>query len=433
MWRMLHTRDPLVPPALFRNREFTVVNLATVLLYSSIGVSFFLVSYELQVAAGWSALRAGIALLPATALMFLLSAASGSLAQRIGPRLQLTVGPLLAGAGLLLLARVGPHTSWVSDILPGAFVFGLGLVTFVAPLTATVMAAADPDHVSVASGVNNAIARAASLAALAVVPTISGLSAATGAAQVTHSFRVSLVIVACVAAAAAPLALFGLAHARASPAHGAPYALRGRRRAAATRPAAMSGGGDVGLIEPGRDQVLGIGVAPESFEDARHLEHPLDDRRRAFEEQPPTIGFESCGTGEQHAQPGRVDERHVLESDGDHVRAREDRVVDRIGERRCRRHVDLTSYEDRPGIAAFLARVAGDLVTVRHRNSVSGRSGKRFAPARVQRLAVDRDARRLAGIRVQCGDHMVAGRHFDLLAAARTGQRAHVGDRTRSA
>jgi EmrB/QacA subfamily drug resistance transporter len=216
VWRMLHHDDPLVPPALFRNREFTVVNLATVLLYSSIGVSFFLVSYELQVAAGWSALRAGIALLPATVLMFLFSAASGSLAQRIGPRLQLTVGPLLAAAGLLLLARIGPDASWVSDILPGAFVFGLGLVTFVAPLTATVMAAADPDHVSVASGVNNAIARAASLAALAVVPTISGLSAATGAAQVTHSFRVSLVIVACVAAAAAPLALFGLStHVRA--------------------------------------------------------------------------------------------------------------------------------------------------------------------------------------------------------------------------
>jgi EmrB/QacA subfamily drug resistance transporter len=210
VWRLLHTDDPLVPPALFRNRTFTVVNLATVLLYGALGVSFFFVAYELQVAVGWSALQAGIALLPVTVLMLLLSPASGSLGQRIGPRLQLTVGPLLAGAGLLLLARVGPGASWLKDILPGAVVFGLGLVTFVAPLTATVMAAADPDHVSVASGVNNAVARAASLAALALVPVIARLPSATGAAEVTHSYRVALVIAACAAAAAAPLAFAGL-------------------------------------------------------------------------------------------------------------------------------------------------------------------------------------------------------------------------------
>ena len=209
--RMLHTHDPLVPPVLFRNRTFTVVNLATVLLYGALGVSFFLVAYQLQVGAGWSALRAGTALLPATVLMLLLSAASGSLAQRIGPRLQLTVGPLLAGVGLLLLARIGPEASWAADVLPGAIMFGLGLVTFVAPLTATVMAAVDPDHVSVASGVNNAVARAASLAALAVIPVISGLSVATGAAQTTDSFRLALVITALVAAAAGPLAFIGLA------------------------------------------------------------------------------------------------------------------------------------------------------------------------------------------------------------------------------
>jgi MFS family permease len=213
---MRHTDDPLVPPALFRSRAFTVTNLATVLLYSALGVSFFLVAYELQVAVGWSALRAGTALLPATVLMFALAAKSGSLAQRIGPRLQLTVGPLLASAGLLLLARIGPHASWGTDVLPGAVVFGLGLVTFVAPLTATVMGSVDPDHVSVASGVNNAIARTAGLAALAVVPVISGLSVAAGAAQVTHAFRVSLVIAACLAAAAAPLSFVGLAaHTRA--------------------------------------------------------------------------------------------------------------------------------------------------------------------------------------------------------------------------
>src|SRR4029453_1726640 len=88
--RMLHASDPLVPPSLFESREFTVANLATVVLYAAIGVSFFLIAYELQVAAGWSALAAGTALLPATVLMLLFSARSGEVAQRIGPRLQLT-------------------------------------------------------------------------------------------------------------------------------------------------------------------------------------------------------------------------------------------------------------------------------------------------------------------------------------------------------
>lgn len=208
-----HSHDPLIPPSLFRDRTFTVVNLATVLLYGSLGVSFFLVAYQLQVAAGWSALAAGSALLPVTVLMFVLSAASGSLAQRIGPRLQLTVGPLLTGAGLLLLARIGPDPSWTADVLPGALVFGLGLVTVVAPLTATVMAAANPDHVSVASGVNNAAARAAGLGALAVVPVISGLSVASGPLQVTDAFQVGLVVAACTAAAAGPLAFLGLGRA----------------------------------------------------------------------------------------------------------------------------------------------------------------------------------------------------------------------------
>ena len=160
----------------FAVRGFTVTNLATVLLYAAIGVAFFLVAYELQVAAGWSALEAGTALLPATVLMLLFSAKSGELGQRIGPRLQLTLGPLLAAAGLVLLARIGPDASWFPDVLPGAIVFGLGLVTFVAPLTATVMGSVDPNEVSIASGVNNAIARTASLAALSVIPVVSGLS-----------------------------------------------------------------------------------------------------------------------------------------------------------------------------------------------------------------------------------------------------------------
>jgi EmrB/QacA subfamily drug resistance transporter len=202
--------DPLVPPALFRNRAFTVTNLATVMLYAAIGVAFFLVAYELQVASGWSALQSGAALLPITVIILAGSAKSGELAQRIGPRLQLTIGPLLTAAGFLLLTRIGPDASWPRDVLPGAIVLGLGLVTFVAPLTATVMGSVDSDHVSIGSGVNNAIARTASLAALAVIPVVSGLTTATGAVDVTHAFRVALVISAVVSAGAAPVSFFGL-------------------------------------------------------------------------------------------------------------------------------------------------------------------------------------------------------------------------------
>jgi EmrB/QacA subfamily drug resistance transporter len=208
--RMRHAHDPLVPPTLFRSRVFTVMNVATALLYAALGVTFFLVAYQLQVGAGWSALRAGIALLPTTVLMLVFSAKSGALAQRIGPRLQLTAGPLLVGVGLVLLARISPDTSWVTEVLPGGIVLGLGLVTFVAPLTATVMAAVTPDQVSIASGVNNAVARTASLAALAVIPVVSGLTTATSAEAVTDAFRISLVVAALLAAAAAPICFLGL-------------------------------------------------------------------------------------------------------------------------------------------------------------------------------------------------------------------------------
>jgi EmrB/QacA subfamily drug resistance transporter len=208
--RMLHTPDPLVPPGLFRSRAFTVTNLATVLLYGALGVTFFLVAYQLQVGAGWSALGAGTALVPTTILMLVFSARSGATAQRIGPRLQLTIGPLAVGAGLVLLSRLGPDASWLVDVLPGSIVLGLGLVTFVAPLTATVMGSVSPDKVSTASGVNNAIARTAALATLSVIPVVSGLTTATGATALTNAYRTSLLIAAALAFAAGPLCFVGL-------------------------------------------------------------------------------------------------------------------------------------------------------------------------------------------------------------------------------
>jgi EmrB/QacA subfamily drug resistance transporter len=210
VYRMTHAKDPLVPPRLFSSRDFTVTNVATVALYAAIGVSFFLVAYQLQVGAGWSAFRSGIALLPATVLMLLLSEKSGEVAQRIGPRLQLTVGPLMAAGGLLWLSRIGSHPSWERDVLPASILLGLGLTTFVAPLTATVMGAVGEGDVSIASGVNNAVARTASLASLSVVPVVSGLFDATGPAAVTDAFRISMIITAICAATASPICFFGL-------------------------------------------------------------------------------------------------------------------------------------------------------------------------------------------------------------------------------
>jgi EmrB/QacA subfamily drug resistance transporter len=167
---------PLVPPSLFSSRQFTVANVVTFLIYAAFGAVFFLLVLELQVVAGFSPLAAGTSLLPTTVIMLLLSSRSGALAQRIGPRLQMSVGPLVTAAGLLLTLRIGAHASYLTDVLPAVIVFGLGLSILVAPLTTAVLAAAPGEHAGVASGVNNAVARAGGLLAVAVVPVLAGLT-----------------------------------------------------------------------------------------------------------------------------------------------------------------------------------------------------------------------------------------------------------------
>ncbi|MGW2567519.1 MFS transporter [Streptomyces sp. NPDC001537] len=167
--------DPMMPPAVFRSREFTAVNLVTLCVYAAFGGFFFLTALQLQVAVGWSPLAAGTALLPTTALMLLFSARSGALADRIGPRIPLTVGPLLCAAGMLLMLRVGPGASYVLDVLPAVLVLGAGMVTLVAPLTATVLASVDTARAGLASGINNAAARAAGLIAVAALPLLAGM------------------------------------------------------------------------------------------------------------------------------------------------------------------------------------------------------------------------------------------------------------------
>lgn len=186
-------REPLVPLGLFADRTFTGTNLMTLLTYAALSAMLFVLVLDLQIAAGYGALAAGLATLPMTALLLLLSARSGALASRIGPRTQLIAGPLLAAAGLLLLLRVdATHRSYLTDVLPGVALFALGMTTLVAPLTATVMSSAPSDEVGIASGVNNAVARAGALLAIALLPPLAGLhgEAYRQVRVMVHGYRV---------------------------------------------------------------------------------------------------------------------------------------------------------------------------------------------------------------------------------------------------
>lgn len=168
--------QPMVPLVLFRSRQFSGANAVTLAVYAALGVATFLLVVHLQTDLGYSALGAGAALLPITVIMLALSAQAGALAQRIGPRWPMTIGPLVVGAGLALLSRVEAGSGYATGVLPGVLVLGLGLALTVAPLTAAVLAAVDDHHAGVGSAINNAAARIASLLAIAVLPAMAGLS-----------------------------------------------------------------------------------------------------------------------------------------------------------------------------------------------------------------------------------------------------------------
>jgi len=211
---------PLVPPALFRNPVFTAANAATLLIYGALGVVFLLLVLQLQVVAGFTPLAAGTALLPLTAVMLLFSARVGALAGRIGPRLPMTVGPLVAACGLLLLLRVGPDARWLTDVLPATLVLGIGMTLTVSPLTATVLDAAPDRFAGSASGVNNAVARAAGLLAVAIIPGIAGITgdAYADPAALDAGFHTSVTIAAGLLVAAAAVSFAFVRRARTAPA-----------------------------------------------------------------------------------------------------------------------------------------------------------------------------------------------------------------------
>lgn len=210
-WR---SPNPMMPLTIFSSRQFSAANLVTFVVYAALGGVFFLLVAFLQVALGYSPIAAGAASLPVTALMLAFSARSGALAQHVGPRLPLTVGPLVIAAGMLLMAQVRPGDSYVTSVLPGVLVFGAGLTLVVAPVTATTLAAADARHAGIASGINNAVSRVAGLLAVAVLPLVAGISGDGfyDPDTMADGFRIAMVVSAALAACGGALAWFTISH-----------------------------------------------------------------------------------------------------------------------------------------------------------------------------------------------------------------------------
>jgi hypothetical protein len=194
---------PMLPLRLFADVRFSGANLATLAVYGALGGSSLFLVLQLQTVLGYDATAAGAAMLPAILLITVLSGPAGALSQRIGPRLPMTVGPLLTAAGTLWLAWVDAGSGYLADVLPGSLLQGLGMATTVAPLTATVLAAAPDALAGIASGVNNAVARAAQLLAVAALPVAVGLTGADYAdpAVFTDGYRTAMVACALLFAA----------------------------------------------------------------------------------------------------------------------------------------------------------------------------------------------------------------------------------------
>jgi EmrB/QacA subfamily drug resistance transporter len=199
---------PMLPLSIFRTRQFSAANAVTFVVYGALGGALFLVPVVLQEVSGYSALEAGTAMLPLTAIMLALSARSAALSARIGPRLQMTVGPLVIAAGMALFARVEGSGDYLTQVLPAVLVLGLGLAINVAPLTATALSAAPAEHSGIASAVNNDVARTASLIAVAVLPALAGITgdAYLHPAELTQGFHTAVLIAAVASAAAGVLA-----------------------------------------------------------------------------------------------------------------------------------------------------------------------------------------------------------------------------------
>jgi EmrB/QacA subfamily drug resistance transporter len=176
LWWESRVEHPMLPLTLFRRRNFAIGNAETFAMYGGLGITFFFLVLFLQQVAGYDALQAGIATLPTTLVMFTLSKRAGRMADRFGPRLFMGLGPLVGAVGIALMMRIDATPDYWTDVFPALLVFSLGLSATVAPLTATVLADADERNAGIASGVNNAVARVASLLAVAALGAVVSAS-----------------------------------------------------------------------------------------------------------------------------------------------------------------------------------------------------------------------------------------------------------------
>jgi EmrB/QacA subfamily drug resistance transporter len=199
---------PMLPLSIFRVRQFAAANAVTFLVYGALSGTIFLLPVMLQIVSGYSPFGSGLALLPLTFILLALSARSGTLATRIGPRLQLTVGPIAAGAGLALLALATSGSNYLVHVLPAIVILGLGLAIITAPLTATAMSSAPAEHSGIASAINNDMSRFGGLLAVAVLPALAGItgSAYLHPAALAAGFRTAVLISAGTCAAGGLLA-----------------------------------------------------------------------------------------------------------------------------------------------------------------------------------------------------------------------------------
>jgi MFS family permease len=201
--------NPLLPLDVFESREFVGANLNTLLVYAALNGLFFLLMLQLQNGLGYSAIKGGASLLPVNALLLILSPRAGKLAERIGAKLPMAIGSLVAGLGMLLFIRVKPETSYVTTTLPALIVFGTGLGLLVAPLTSAALQSLGSKRAGIASGVNNAAARLAGLLATASIPVASGIGGShePRGALLASAFIKAMIICAVLCAIGALVAL----------------------------------------------------------------------------------------------------------------------------------------------------------------------------------------------------------------------------------
>ncbi|HXW33947.1 MAG TPA: MFS transporter, partial [Acidimicrobiales bacterium] len=202
----------MFPLALLRSRQFVVTNVVTFIVYAALGGALFLLPVQLQVVDHYSPIEAGLSLLPLTVIMLVFSSRSGRLAARIGPRLQMGVGPVIVGLGLALLARTSVDSFYPSGVLPAVVVFGAGLAVTVAPLTSTALNSVEDERAGLASAVNNDVARVGGLVAVAALPALAGITGASylHPEQFSAGFRTAVLISAGICVLGGVIAAIGI-------------------------------------------------------------------------------------------------------------------------------------------------------------------------------------------------------------------------------